>query len=219
MRDRKPLVRFTGKAYVLPRTGQRGIPLVSVNTKAVNVEVYRIGDRNLIDTVLGRDFQRNLYRYELDGSTENRGIKVWSGELAVEQTLNDEVTTAFPVDQAIGDIEPGVYVMTARAEGPRRDDDYGQLATQWFIVSDLGLAAYSGNDGINVFVNSLATTEPKAPDRSAADVAQQRSARRPSAPMPTGHARSKPGCRAARAGSSPAMLVAPTPRATTPSSI
>ena len=32
VRDRKPFVRFTGRAYVLPRTGQRGIPLVSVNT-------------------------------------------------------------------------------------------------------------------------------------------------------------------------------------------
>ena len=34
VRDRNPLVRFTGKAYVLPRTGQRGIPLVSVNTSS-----------------------------------------------------------------------------------------------------------------------------------------------------------------------------------------
>src|SRR6195952_2499949 len=34
VRDRKPFVRFTGRAYVLPRTGQRGIPLVSVNTPA-----------------------------------------------------------------------------------------------------------------------------------------------------------------------------------------
>ena len=65
VRDRKPLVRFAGKAYVLPRTGQRGIPVVSVNTKAVTVEIYRIGDRNLIDTVLGHDFQRNLDRYDI----------------------------------------------------------------------------------------------------------------------------------------------------------
>ena len=35
------------------------------------------------------------------------------------------------------------------------------LATQWFIVSDLGLTAFSGNDGIHVFVNSLETTQPK----------------------------------------------------------
>src|SRR6202021_1179580 len=37
VRDRKPFVRFTGRAYVLPRSGQRGIPLVSVNTPAVTV--------------------------------------------------------------------------------------------------------------------------------------------------------------------------------------
>ena len=62
VRDRSPYVRFTGKAYVLPRTGQRGIPLVSVNTPAVNVKIYRVGDRNLVDTVLGNDFQRNIYK-------------------------------------------------------------------------------------------------------------------------------------------------------------
>src|SRR5262249_56200321 len=55
VRDRKPLVRFTGKAYVLPKTGQRGIPVVSVNTAAVALEIYRIGDRNLLETVVGRD--------------------------------------------------------------------------------------------------------------------------------------------------------------------
>ena len=65
VRDRKPFVRFTGRAYVLPRTGQRGIPLVSVNTPAVNVNVFRIGDRNLINTVIGSDFQRTLSRYQL----------------------------------------------------------------------------------------------------------------------------------------------------------
>src|SRR5436190_40043 len=160
VRDRKAMARFAGKAYVLPRTGQRGIPLVSVNTKAVDIAVYRISDRNLIETVLGRDFQRNLYPYELERLTDSRGIKVWNGELAVEQTLNAEITTAFPVDQAIGDMAPGVYVMTAAAKGTASDDS-DALSTQWFIVSDMGLAAYSGNDGINVFVNSLATTEPK----------------------------------------------------------
>src|SRR5436190_1463715 len=54
------------------------------------------------------------------------------------------------------------YVLTAEPEGGARNEDYGQLATQWFIVSDLGLTAFSGNDGINVFLNSLATTEAKA---------------------------------------------------------
>ncbi len=159
VRDRKPFVRFTGRAYVLPRTGQRGIPVVSVNTPAVTVNVFRIGDRNLINTVIGNDFQQQISSYQLSDLGNERGVKVWSGELATATTLNQDVTTAFPVDQALGDLQPGVYVMTAKAKGPSTDDD-GQLATQWFIVSDLGLTAFSGNDGIHVFVNSLASTDP-----------------------------------------------------------
>jgi len=158
VRDRKPFVRFTGRAYVLPRTGQRGIPLVSVNTPAVTVNVFRIGDRNLINTVIDSDFQRTLSKYQLTELGDERGMKVWSGELATAATLNQDVITAFPVDQALGDLQPGVYVMTAAAKGPGSDDD-GTLATQWFIVSDMGLTAFSGNDGIHVFVNSLASTE------------------------------------------------------------
>src|ERR1700754_2912031 len=65
VRDRKPFVRFTGRAYVLPRTGQRGIPVVSVNTQAVAVNVFRIGDRNLINTVIDSDFQKTLSSYQL----------------------------------------------------------------------------------------------------------------------------------------------------------
>ncbi|MDP1583894.1 MAG: alpha-2-macroglobulin [Bradyrhizobium sp.] len=161
VRDRKPFVRFTGRAYVLPRTGQRGIPLVTVNTPAVSANVFRIGDRNLINTVLSSDFQQALSKYELSDLGGERGVKVWSGELATATTLNQDVTTAFPVDQALGDLQPGVYVMTAEAKGPGSDSD-GSLATQWFIVSDLGLTAFSGNDGIHVFVNSLASTEAVA---------------------------------------------------------
>src|SRR5437868_224209 len=79
VRDRKPFVHFTGKAYLLPRTGQKGIPLVSVNTPAVTVQIFRIGDRNLLNTVIGEDFQRNLSGYDLDSCGNERGVKVWSG--------------------------------------------------------------------------------------------------------------------------------------------
>ena len=160
VRDRKPFVRFSGKAYVLPRTGQRGIPVLSVNTQAVTLSIYRIGDRNLIDTLLGYDFQRNLSRYQAERLGNERGAKVWSGELAVESKLNIEVTTAFPLDQAVKDLGPGIYAMTAEPKDAV-SNDYGQQATQWFVVSDLGLTAYTTHDGIDVFVHSLATADAR----------------------------------------------------------
>ncbi len=160
VRDRKPFVRFAGKAYVLPRTGQRGIPVLSVNTSAIMLSVYRIGDRNLLDTLLGYDFQRNISTYETARITDARGAKVWSGEMTAAPKLNAEVATAFPVDQALGELRPGVYVMTA-APKDAVTNSYDQQASQWFIVSDLGLTAYSGHDGIDVFIHSLASAEPR----------------------------------------------------------
>ncbi|MGB7855402.1 MAG: alpha-2-macroglobulin, partial [Pseudolabrys sp.] len=119
------------------------------------------GDRNLIDTLLGYDFQRNLSRYQAERLGNERGAKVWSGELAVEPKLNAEVTTAFPLEQAVKDLSPGVYAMTAEPKDAV-SNDYGQQATQWFVVSDLGLTAYTTHDGVDVFVHSLATADPRS---------------------------------------------------------
>ena len=85
------------------------------------------------------------------------GVQVYSGEMAVASRLNEDVTTAFPVADAIPRLEPGVYVLAAHASD-KQDEDSGRSATQWFIVSDLGLTAINGDDGIHGFVRSLATT-------------------------------------------------------------
>src|SRR6266508_3470281 len=159
VRDRSPSVRLAGKAYVLPKTGQQGIPLITVNTDSVKVTIYRIGDRSLLDNVLGYDFERNLYSYSLDDIADQKGEKVWTGELKVEKELNQEITTAFPVTEALPTMAPGVYLLAAQPANVA-GDDYGERTTQWFIVSDLGLTAFSGTDGIHAFVNSLASTAP-----------------------------------------------------------
>ncbi|MGH6735647.1 MAG: alpha-2-macroglobulin family protein [Methyloceanibacter sp.] len=159
VRDRSPSVRLSGKAYVLPKTGQQGIPLISVNTALLKVTIYRIGDRNLIDKVLGYEFERNLYRYDLEDIADQTGQQAWTGELEVEKQLNAEITTAFPIGEAVPDMEPGVYILAA-APADVPGDSYSERTTQWFIVSDYGLTAFSGSDGIHAFVNSLATTAP-----------------------------------------------------------
>ena len=45
-----------------------------------------------------------------------RGTKIWGGELAVESKLNTEVTTAFPLDQAVKDLGPRRLCRDGRAE-------------------------------------------------------------------------------------------------------
>ncbi|MDX2201979.1 MAG: alpha-2-macroglobulin [Hyphomicrobiaceae bacterium] len=160
VRDRAPSVRATGRGYVLPNRGQQGIPLVTVNAQKVAVEVYRIGDRNLAQTLQGGDFQRQISSYDVEALKERTGAKVYAGELAVASKLNEDVTTAFPIAEAIPKLQPGVYVLTASLDDGRDPNRYRQPATQWFIVSDIGLTAINGEDGMHVLVRSIADATP-----------------------------------------------------------
>jgi alpha-2-macroglobulin len=160
VKDRTPSVRFAGRSYVLPSRGQQGIPLVTVNTESVAVEIYRVGDRNLAQTLINGDFQKQMAGHDLETVKERTGAKVYSGVLEVASKGNEDVTTAVPVGDAIPGLKPGVYAMVAATGAKGNRDNYDAKATQWFIVSDLGLTAFTGSDGIHGFVRSLASANP-----------------------------------------------------------
>ena len=170
VRDRAPSVRAVARSYVLPNRGQQGIPLVTVNTDKVQLAVYRIGDRSIAQVLQNGDFQRQLGSYDESTLKEKTGVQVYSGEMQVVSRLNEDVTTAFPVAEAVPKLQPGVYVLAAhvsdRTEGGNNggsdSSSAARRATQWFIVSDLGLTALNGDDGVHGFVRSLATAEPVA---------------------------------------------------------
>ena len=159
VRDRAPSVRFAGNAYVLPRTGQTGIPLISVNSKEADLKLYKIGDRNLIGSVLSSDFRAQINGYTSGDIARQKGKLIWEGSVETASPLNQDVTTAIPVDEAMGKLAPGLYVMTA-ASSARNVQDYENIATQWFVVSDLGLSTMSGKDGLRVSLRSIATAAP-----------------------------------------------------------
>ncbi|MCJ2084784.1 alpha-2-macroglobulin family protein [Methylobacterium sp. E-005] len=165
VRDRAPQVRITGRNYVLPRTGQAGVPLVSVNASKLDVEVLRIGDRGLLPTLRSEDFLGQLSGATARSIAAEKGVRVWKGTLdTAKAELNQEAVTAFPVLQAVGKLEPGIYVMLARPSGTVSADDegYETQATQWFVVSDLGLTATKGRDGVHVVLRSLASVQVMA---------------------------------------------------------
>ena len=168
VRDRSPQAHFAGRAYVLPRQGQKGAPLVTVNTAKVSIDVYRVGDRNLLATVNRDDFLKPIDSSRADEIASQDGAKVWSGTMDVASALNQDVVTDFPVLEAVGKLEPGIYVVTARpwkgASNPAdaNAEESVQLAAQWMVVSDLGLTAISGDDGVHALVQSLGSAGPLA---------------------------------------------------------
>ena len=223
VRDRSPQVRFTGRNYVLPRLGQEGVPLVSVNTPKVAVDVIRIGDRNLIQAVRSDDFLKQVAQYRARKLIEELGQVIWTGTLDTRTELNQDVITAFPVLEAVPKMEPGVYVMLARAgdkpisatlgtgddDESYADDSNGLSGTQWFVVSDLGLTAFSGDDGIHILTRSLASAEPlgSVELRLLAKNNEILATRTTGA---DGHVRFDPGLSRGTGGNAPSMIVATT---------
>lgn len=215
VRDRSPRVRFTGKNYVLPSIGQDGIPVVSVNTERVAIDVMRIGDRSLLPTVRSSNFLGQIAGYNARQIIEESGARIWSGALGVRPELNRDVITAFPAAEAIGKLQPGVYVMIARpGEKPvsqtllaENGDSYEDLATQWFVVSDIGLTAFSSENGVHVFVRSLATAQA-VPGVELRLVARNNEVLSTQTTGADGHVRFDPGLSRGVGGMAPGLIVA-----------
>ncbi|MGY2051997.1 alpha-2-macroglobulin family protein [Methylobacterium sp. JK268] len=213
VRDRSPQVRFTGRNYVLPRTGQAGVPLVSVNAPKLDVEVLRIGDRGLLPALRSEEFLAQLSGATARTIAREKGVRVWKGTLdAAKAEPNQETVTAFPVLQALGKVEPGLYIMTAQPSGiaALADDEsggYETQATQWFVVSDLGLTALKGPDGVHVFARSLAnaTTVAGAEIRLVARNNEVLGTRTTDA---QGHAAFEAGLARGEGGTAPSLVVA-----------
>ncbi|NGN41060.1 hypothetical protein G6N74_08290 [Mesorhizobium sp. CGMCC 1.15528] len=161
VQDRTASARFTGDSFVLPATARRGIPLVTVNLAAADVKLFRIGDRSLAQLLTGYQFLRQLDSYDISNISDQMGEPIWEGQIEIANELNKEVTTSFPVDEALPQRKPGVYVLTAQPVNDR-SEDYSSRATQWFVVSDIGLSTYTGQDGLNVFARSLGSAKPIA---------------------------------------------------------
>jgi len=153
VRDRSPGVRFAGRAYVLPRTADAGLPVETVNTSALDLTLLRISDRNLVAAMRDDYFARALDYWSLAYFSAEMAEQVWRGSAEVAMQVNRDVTTRLPVQEVTGALGPGIYALQAAVPGA---DPYDvPPATQWFVISDLGLATLWGSDGLHVVVRGL----------------------------------------------------------------
>ncbi|MEO9574424.1 MAG: alpha-2-macroglobulin family protein [Tateyamaria sp.] len=156
VRDRAPAVRFSGRAYVLPRTAGAGVPIETVNLETVDLVLSRVSDRNLVQSLKADFFGRPLSRWQQDQFDEEIAQEVWRGTGQVESVLNQEMQTRLPLGDVLKDQPTGIYVLSARVPG---SDVYEVLtASQWFVLSDLGVSTWQGNDGLTTAVRALSDT-------------------------------------------------------------
>jgi alpha-2-macroglobulin len=158
--DRAPTLRFQSQLYVLPRNGG-GVPLHAINAPGAELTLYRVDERNLLAPELRELFGTDLGTWAAQRIENELGARVWSGSASWDVEPNREQRIDLPLAERLQSL-PGVYVLNARlprAEGD--DDDAGPSATQWVVVSDLGLTTYRGRDGLTVAVRGLRDAAPR----------------------------------------------------------
>jgi len=160
VKDRRPTVRFSSNAYVLPAGGEVTIPVTTINTGEVEAKVQRLDERALAILMKDSRFLKQFRSYDVERISDSDGVDVWNGTVAVEQRTNREVVTAIPVSQIAEELKPGIHVLTARATNGRPDES--ERATQWFVVSDIGLTTFAAEDGFHIIARSLGSAQPLA---------------------------------------------------------
>lgn len=160
IRDRAPGVRFPGRAYILPRSADAGIPVETVNTQKLDLVLQRVSDRNLIRAIQNDYFARPLDYYSNEEFTGRIAEEVWKGSAEVAMEVNHDMTTRLPLDGVMKDLGPGIYTLQASVPGVDPWDH--PPASQWFVISDLGMTTLLGSDGLHVFVRGLSDAAARA---------------------------------------------------------
>ncbi len=205
VRDRSPSVRFPGRAYVLPRSAQAALPIETVNLTEVDLRLRRISDRNLLRAVQEGYFGRPLSPWEDEEFADAIAEEIWTGTGSVQNELNRDMTTRLPLAEAVTGQPAGIYALTATVPGA--DPYETPAATQWFVLSDLGLSTMSGVDGLHVQVQGLADARP----RQGIDVSLISRANAVLGAAKTdadGYVRFAPGLTRGSGAAAPAMLIA-----------
>ena len=153
-RNVQPSVSFDTAGSFLPDGLSSGLPVVTVNVDAVDINFHRIREdslRNFLTFVR----QNRHYHYQLD-HLSRLGELVYTARFDLDPPPNTRVKMTLPVEDISALKEPGVYLAVMKRAGSY---DYRSQAT-YFSVTDLGLHARVYEEQIDVYVSSLRSAGP-----------------------------------------------------------
>jgi len=148
---------FKNNHYLLAKGSQSGIPLYSINAKKVRLKLYRIDERNVLTQFVQDYFKQNLSSYELDSISNKHGEMVWQGQVEIAENSDKQQISALKIPQNITE-KAGLYILSAKKT--KGNNRWTGLATQWLVISDIGLTSYQGEKGLTVIARSLNTAQP-----------------------------------------------------------
>ncbi|MEO7916783.1 MAG: MG2 domain-containing protein, partial [Dokdonella sp.] len=161
----EPAVGFASQGNVLPARESRGLPVVGVNVKEVDVEFLRVNDNEVANFFAA--YQRNAQRssWDLDPSYGwyGRGGKpvakiaesVYANRFVLDGKENERTLSYLPIQNITELQQPGLYFAVMKRAGSFGE----QFETAFFFVSDIGLHTRAYKDQLFVHAASLKSGE------------------------------------------------------------
>ncbi|PHR57972.1 MAG: alpha-2-macroglobulin [Robiginitomaculum sp.] len=158
--NRPPYVAFVGNGVILPRIGAQGLAIETVNITTLNVEIFRVGDRMIArrSPQEGTATPEGDYSYEYSDAATQIRESIWKGTLPVKSSPNTLVTTILPLNELVGTLKPGAYIINA--ERPHKSNEYRTTrAWRWIISTDLAMTTYQSATGLDISLRSIDTAK------------------------------------------------------------
>ncbi len=151
----KPIVSFATEGMILPKQMNDGLPVVTVNIDAVEIDFFKLRDHSLSKFVSWRNITGKKGYYQLKNA-KKYGDLVFSGRFTLNALRNKRTVCHIPVEEIEPLDQPGVFMAVMREPG---EYDYS-YETTYFIVTDIALHARVYDSESIVFASSLKTANP-----------------------------------------------------------
>lgn len=154
--DRPRRIVFPSRGLILPRVDVAGLPIETVNVERVRALLLRVDDKQVTEGLRLGLVERQISYSDVGRLASRLGQNIWTGDIEIDGKRNQAVRTLIPIAEVAPDLRPGVYLAVAEDPESRLDEGW-RTSSQWFVVSDIGLTAFVGADGLTVAARSLST--------------------------------------------------------------
>lgn len=154
--NQQPIVGFASQGSILPAHESRGLPIVALNVAEVDVEFFRVGERNVGKFL--REYQQNGRRsYWSLEQLAAMSSSVYKNRFALQSPSNERSVSYLPIRDIDELSLPGLYFAVLSRAGT-----FGyEQETAMFFVSDIGLHVRAYKDRMLVLSTSLKSGAPK----------------------------------------------------------
>ena len=161
MPNRESRIAFDTASFILPRGQEPRIGVATVNVTSMTMRLVRVAERNLAGLRQNWTPGESLESWAADTISEELGRVLWEGRADLQRVeANRTQRSVVPLPDVLRSAGPGAYLLVLRQADGRRSES--RIAALPFFVTDIGLTAWRGADGLAVQARSLQGGRPTA---------------------------------------------------------